>query len=51
MDLDTWIDGRGEKMAPIHLGAYCGKVIYNDFHIAVDQAIALIQKLIAMRQP
>jgi hypothetical protein len=51
LDLDTWIDGRGEKMAPIHLGAYCGKVIYNDFHIAVDQAIALIQKLIAMRQP
>lgn len=28
-----------------------GKVVYNEFHIAVDQAITLIQKLIAVRQP
>ena len=28
-----------------------GKVVYNNFHIAVDQAIALIKKLIAEQQP
>ncbi len=28
-----------------------GKVVYNGFHIAVDQAVALIQKLIAEGQP
>ena len=31
LDLNTWIDGRGEKMAPIHLRAYRGKVIYLYF--------------------
>ena len=31
LDLDTWIDGSGEKTAPIHLRAYRGKVIYLYF--------------------
>lgn len=31
LDLDTWIDGQGKKMAPIHLDAYRGKVIYLYF--------------------
>ena len=31
LDLDTWIDSRGKKMAPIHLSAYRGKVIYLYF--------------------
>ncbi len=28
-----------------------GKIVYNDFHIAADRAIALIQKLMADSQP
>ncbi len=31
LDMDTWIDGRGEKTAPIQLRAYRGKVIYLYF--------------------
>ncbi|MDJ0667142.1 MAG: hypothetical protein QNJ61_07690 [Desulfobacterales bacterium] len=31
LDLDTWIDGRGEKTAPIHLSTYRDKVIYLYF--------------------
>lgn len=31
LDLDTWIDGRGKKTAPIQVRAYRGKVIYLYF--------------------
>ncbi len=31
LDLDTWIDGRGNNMAPIRFSAYRGKVIYLYF--------------------
>ncbi len=29
--MNTWIDGRGEKTAPIQIRAYRGKVIYLYF--------------------
>ncbi len=59
LTLDTWVDGRGAKMAPIHLRDNrgkviidpSGKVVYNGFHIAADRAVALIQKLVAGQQP
>ena len=31
LNLGSWIDGQGKKIAPIHLGAYRGKVIYLYF--------------------
>ena len=31
LNLDTWVDGRGAKMTPIHLRDYRGKVIYLYF--------------------
>ena len=31
LDVDSWIDGQGQKIAPIRLGAHRGKVIYLYF--------------------
>jgi hypothetical protein len=40
------IDGSGRPIEPISLGDYRSKVVFNDFHIDVEPAVALMEKLL-----
>ncbi len=49
-NLTHWIDGRGQKTEPISLADFRGKVVFNDFHVDVGPAVALIEKLLQQKR-